>query len=124
MISLFQSYEKNLKYTMTYCYFIHVIINLNKNMEDDYQSITFAHFFASFLVVVFIWGSLWVGNFGIGMMRNSNNLGINFSNQIANTSTVSTEVTVTNQENLAPASPTVTSVPVVSNPEQTLTILI
>jgi poly-gamma-glutamate synthesis protein (capsule biosynthesis protein) len=90
-------------------------------MEDDYQPITFAHFFASFLVVVFVWGSLWVGNFGIGMMRNSGNLGFNFSNQKASISTISTSVTVTNQENLVAATPTVTAAPVI--PDQKLTIL-
>ena len=93
-------------------------------MEEDYQPITFAHFFASALVVVFVWGSFWVGGLGIGIIKNSdNNNQIALLKHTANTSAVSAKVIVTNSDNSTLPTSTSTTSPILSNPVQSLTIL-
>jgi len=97
-------------------------------MEDDNYLNTPAHFFASALVVVFIWGSLWVGNFSVGIIKNSNNVGINPFSQIANSSLFSSEVLITSSSTSTiptlSASTSLTTDSVFPDSSQFLTILI
>lgn len=97
-------------------------------MEDDNYSITPSHFFASALVVAFVWGSLWVGNFSVGIIKDSNSVEINPFSQMANSSLFSSKILITNSSTSTTSSlSTSTSLPtdsVLPDSNQFLTILI
>jgi len=80
------------------------------NEDPDYEPITFAHFFYSILVLVFVCGSMWVSTNGVKIARSLNS---NSSVQGANISDVSNTVSLI-----------VESSPIPKVPESTLTIMI
>ncbi len=90
---------------------------MNIAMEDDYQPITFQHYFYSLLAFVFVWGSLWVGTSGVKIARSLPSVNGDFGNQKTNLSAIA-------DYNKALDQIAASSTPRPSLPAETLTIII